>query len=64
MLGLNKWFFVLLLNFLALLYVLNIILFKPLLKLFSHRENSIKDSLNAARDMDKKKRMPYPTDEP
>jgi F-type H+-transporting ATPase subunit b len=55
MLELNKWFFVLLLNFLALLYVLNIILFKPLLKLFSHRENSIKDSLNAARDMDKKK---------
>lgn len=55
MLELNKWFFVLVLNFLVLLYVLNIILFKPLLKLFAHRENSIKDSLNAARDMDKKK---------
>ena len=55
MLELNKWFFVLVLNFLALLYVLNIILFKPLFKLFSHRENSIKDFLNAARDMDKKK---------
>lgn len=55
MLELNKWFFVLVLNFLVLLYVLNIILFKPLLKLFSQREDSIKDSLNAARDMDKKK---------
>lgn len=55
MLELNKWFFVLLLNFLVLLYVLNIILFKPLLKLFSQREDSIKDSLNAARDTDKKK---------
>lgn len=55
MLELNKWFFVLLLNFLILLYFLNIILFKPLIKLFNDREESISDSLNAAKEMDKRK---------
>ena len=55
MLELNKWFFVLLLNFLVLIYVLNLILFKPLLRLFKERDDSIKGSLDAARDMDKKK---------
>ena len=29
-----KWFLVLLVNFLVLIYVLNILLFKPLLRLF------------------------------
>ena len=51
MLELNKWFFVLLLNFLVLLYVLNIILFKPLLKLFAERDNSIRGALEVAREM-------------
>lgn len=55
MLELNKWFFVLLLNFLVLLYFLNIILFKPLIKLFKNREESIKGSLDTAKEMDKKK---------
>ncbi len=55
MLELNKWFFVLLLNFLVLLYVLNIILFKPLVKLFSEREDSIKGSLDAAKQMNQRK---------
>lgn len=55
MLELNNWFFVLLLNFLVLLYVLNIILFKPLLRLFTQREGTINNSLNAARDLEKKK---------
>jgi F-type H+-transporting ATPase subunit b len=55
MLELNKWFFVLLVNFLVLIYVLNLILFKPLLRLFTERDNSIKGSLGAARDMEKKK---------
>lgn len=55
MLELNNWFFVLLLNFLVLLYVLNIILFKPLLRLFTEREGTINNSLNAARDLEKKK---------
>ncbi|MEK6673622.1 MAG: ATP synthase F0 subunit B [Nitrospirota bacterium] len=55
MLELNKWFFVLLLNFLVLLYLLNVILFKPLLRLFTEREGAINNSLNAARDLEKKK---------
>jgi F-type H+-transporting ATPase subunit b len=55
MLELNKWFFVLLLNFLVLIYVLNIILFKPLIKLFTDRENTIKGALDAAREMSQKK---------
>lgn len=55
MLELNKWFFVLLVNFLVLLYVLNIILFKPLLKLFKEREDTVKGSLDAAKGMSDKK---------
>jgi F-type H+-transporting ATPase subunit b len=55
MLELNKWFFVLLLNFLVLLYVLNIILFKPLVKLFTEREGLIKGSLDAAKKMIQRK---------
>lgn len=55
MLEINRWFFVLLLNFIVLLFVLNIIFFRPLLKLFAERENSINGSLDAARDMEAKK---------
>lgn len=55
MLELNKWFFVLLLNFLVLIYVLNLILFKPLLRLFKERDDSIRGSLDAAREMEKEK---------
>lgn len=55
MLELNQWFFVLLLNFLVLIYILNAILFKPLLKFLRHRDDSIKDSLNMAREMEKRK---------
>lgn len=55
MLELNRWFFVLVLNFLVLLYVLNIILFKPLIKLFTDRENSIEGSLEAAKEMNRRK---------
>ena len=56
MLELNlKWFFILLLNFLGLIYVLNIILFRPLGKLFTDRENAVKGSLDAAREMNQKK---------
>lgn len=55
MLELNKWFFVLLVNFLVLLYVLNIILFKPFMKLFTDRNNAIQGSLDAARDMQAKR---------
>ncbi len=51
MLELNKWFFVLLFNFLVLVYLLNIILFKPLLSLFRERERIVKDSLDTARSL-------------
>lgn len=50
-----KWFVILLLNFLVLLYVLNIILFRPLMKLFKERDNSTRGSIDAAREMDKKR---------
>ena len=51
MLDINMWFFVLALNFLALLFILNIVLFKPLLKIFKEREDIVKGSLDAAKDM-------------
>ena len=50
-----KWFAVLLVNFLVLLYLLNIILFKPLLAIFRDRQDIVKGSLDAAREMDRKK---------
>jgi F-type H+-transporting ATPase subunit b len=50
-----KWFFVLLVNFLVLVYLLNIILFRPLLGIFNEREDIVKGSLGAAREMDRKK---------
>ncbi len=55
MIELNKWFFVLLANLLILIYILNIILFKPLLKLFKEREAIINDSLSAAKTLNDKK---------
>lgn len=55
MLELNSWFFVLVLNFLVLLYVLNLVLFRPLLKVFDEREATVKGSLEAAGDMTAKK---------
>ena len=50
-----QWFIVLLVNFLVLVYVLNIILFKPLLRIFKEREEGVKGSLDAAKEMDRKK---------
>ena len=45
------WFIVLLANFLFLLFALNIILFKPMIKIFKERENTVNGSLQAAKDM-------------
>jgi len=45
------WFLVLAVNFLVLLVVLNAILFKPLMKIFKEREDTVKGNLDAARDM-------------
>ncbi len=55
MIELNQWFFVLLANFLILIYVLNIILFKPLLALFKEREKIIDGSLKAAKELEEQK---------
>jgi F-type H+-transporting ATPase subunit b len=45
------WFFVLAVNFFVLLFVLNAILFKPLMKIFKEREDTVKSNLDATRDM-------------
>jgi len=55
MLELNKWFFAQLANFLLLLILLNIILFKPLLRLFKERDAGINGALDSAKSMDKEK---------
>ncbi len=55
MIELNIWFFVLLANFLFLIFILNIILFQPLLKLFRERETIVKDSLEGAQSLTNKK---------
>jgi len=54
MLEFNKWFFVLFVNFVILLFILNAILFKPLLQIFKEREDSVKGDLDAAKDMTEK----------
>jgi len=56
MLDIDKfWLLVLTANFLGLLYILNIILFRPLLKVFQERENTIKGSIDAAKEMNSRK---------
>ena len=49
------WFLILLANFLGLIYVLNVILYKPLLKIFQERKDIVKNSLDAAKEMSRKK---------
>jgi len=49
------WLLVCAVNFLLLLFLLNIILFKPLLRLFKEREDTVKGSLEAAKDMSNKR---------
>ncbi|OGW55713.1 MAG: hypothetical protein A2Y81_01705 [Nitrospirae bacterium RBG_13_43_8] len=51
MLEINFSFWVMAINFFALLIIMNFILFKPLLKIFEERENAVKGSLNAAKEM-------------
>ncbi len=48
-----KWLIVLLVNFLVLVYILNLLLFRPLLALFKERETSVKGALEAAKEMDR-----------
>jgi len=49
------WLLVLTANFLVLLFLLNIILYKPLLKIFKERSDSVNGSLDAAREMNARK---------
>lgn len=55
MIDINVWFFVQLANFLILLFLLNTILFKPLLKIFKERRDSIEGSIEEARNLTAKK---------
>jgi F-type H+-transporting ATPase subunit b len=55
MLQFTKWFFVLLANFLFLLWVLNKILFKPILNTFKERQDNINGSLGKAKELTARK---------
>lgn len=56
MLDIDKfWLLILVANFLGLVYILNIILFRPLLKVFHEREDTVKSSLDAAKEMSSRK---------
>ncbi len=55
MLEFNNWFFVLVANFLILLFILNKILFQPMLKVLKEREDAVDGSLEAAKEMELKK---------
>ncbi len=54
MLELNYSFFVMLVNFLVLLFILNAILFKPVMQMFKEREDTIKGNLDSAKDLQEK----------
>lgn len=55
MLEVNGWLFVQFANFMILLFLLNTILFKPLLKLFKERDDNTKGALDSASAMDREK---------
>ncbi|GAB4388776.1 MAG: hypothetical protein Kow0025_10110 [Thermodesulfovibrionales bacterium] len=56
MLEFNAWFFVLLVNFLVLLYLLNVILYRPLMKVFEEREGSTKGYIARAKEMEEQRK--------
>lgn len=49
MIELTKWFFVLIANFIVLVILLRIILFKPMLSLFSQRKNIVNEAMGAVK---------------
>ena len=55
MLEINGWFFVQLANFLLLLVILNIILFRPILRIFKERESNTTGFLEDAKVMHREK---------
>lgn len=56
MLELNEWFFVQLINFFLLLFLLNKILYKPLLKNFDKRKSTINSYLKEVEEMEKRQK--------
>ncbi len=55
MLEFNEWLFVLMIQFFVLLFILNAILFKPMMELFRQREQMTKGALEEAQAMIEKK---------
>lgn len=55
MLDVNAWFFAQLANFIFLLIILNIILYKPFLRLFKERDDNTKGALEKAKALDSEK---------
>ena len=56
MLDIDKfWLLILTANFLGLVYILNIILFRPMLKVYLERESLTKGSLDAAKEMNSRR---------
>lgn len=55
MLEFNNWFFVLMVQFFILMFILNAILFKPMVELFRQREQTVKGALEEAQLMNEKK---------
>jgi F-type H+-transporting ATPase subunit b len=55
MLEFNNTFFILVVNFVVLLFILNAILFKPLMRVFKEREDTVKGALDAAKEMSDRK---------
>ncbi|MEW6409009.1 MAG: ATP synthase F0 subunit B, partial [Nitrospirota bacterium] len=54
MIELNKWFFIQLFNFLFLLIILNILLFKPILRIIRKRSDAISIALDEAKALREK----------
>ncbi len=50
-----KWLLVLAANFFVLMFILNIILYQPLLRIFKEREETVQGSLDATKEMSAKK---------
>ena len=55
MLDVNAWFFAQLANFILLLIILNSLLYKPFLRLFTERDENTKGALESAKALDKEK---------
>ncbi len=51
MLQFSRWFFVLMFNFLFLVWILNLILYRPFVKIFKERREKVEGDLESARQM-------------